>query len=603
MSRQWYSAATTLALLGCFALPVHAEIGIVVYGSKGVDARRTDSGHVALIVTDLCARGIDQVRLCSHDEPQGVVITKYPDLASGYDKTIFVAPLIAHFGAVDDPQSIPVLSSASTLYALQIQYWRDHLKPYLPTLSQAQYREMTRKQSEFNAGRTIRRLLTMEFLAKLLAGHPDQYSINSIAMTEPQSADLIPNGRWREAIGVEHLRSSVIITVPATLRDELQLAPVIDRLQRDPFNVLTNNCSDFTKQGLKAVLGDHGLHIRPRALDPADAWITSPLLVTTGLVQYAKKHALPLHVLWMPMLASTRRPSFSVKPISRGALVPDPNQGKIAFGLKVYVNTLNPLIGATALGVSYASGFARLEKLIYERDGDALSPSGVDLTVDSGRTVSQRNARAVHLFGTPTCWQKKEQQFSRLAVEASETGSLTKAELSLMLLPDRPFLLPRFYERVSALQSQKASLMLGVRDCLHFGCTGGLAQEFLPLAPVTVPVPGRTGIRAMTQSDDSADRAIAFRLMMSVINYDLMSEPRYRQTSAGFDQDWQLLLSTATAEDLRLPLAEQIREGMAECSDKQFAAGRASTDAVRKSMSPVSQMLVWMRRVVYSPVR
>ena len=125
-------ALCVLALSG--STLARADTGIVVYGSKGMDQRRTNSGHISLIVTDLCASGIDQVRECRVGETPGVIITAYSNLASDYGKAVFVVPMLDHFTATKDPALIPVLSSGASLRAAQIEYWRQCLRPYFPPL-------------------------------------------------------------------------------------------------------------------------------------------------------------------------------------------------------------------------------------------------------------------------------------------------------------------------------------------------------------------------------------------------------------------------------------------------------------------------------------
>lgn len=180
---------------------------------------------------------------------------------------------------------------------------------------------------------------------------------------------LIPNGAWREAIGARHVRRATIVSVPAELQQELQLTEFIERSQNEPFNTLSNNFSDFVKKGLLNVLGGYGMRLRPRSLDPADAWITSPLIVATSFLNYANENQVPLNVAFLPMLAGTGRPTASVKSSARGALVPAPNQVKLALSLKLYINALNPLIGTTAFVIDKSSGYSDLEKLVHERDG------------------------------------------------------------------------------------------------------------------------------------------------------------------------------------------------------------------------------------------
>ena len=179
----------------------HAAVGIVVYESKGVDSRRTNSGHIALMATHLCAEGIDQVRSCHAGEEPGVVVTRYLHLAYGYDRSVFVAPLRAHFHATSDPGLIPALTTDETLEALQIAYWRQHLRPYLPPLSQERYEELLHR---FDPGRTVRGILSLETVLGALEPHKNATA--AIALVDPVTREWIPNGHWREAIGAAHVR-------------------------------------------------------------------------------------------------------------------------------------------------------------------------------------------------------------------------------------------------------------------------------------------------------------------------------------------------------------------------------------------------------------
>ena len=55
--------------------------GVIVYESRGLDTRRTQTGHSALVLTQVCADGLISVRPCSSGELPGVVVTRYTNLA------------------------------------------------------------------------------------------------------------------------------------------------------------------------------------------------------------------------------------------------------------------------------------------------------------------------------------------------------------------------------------------------------------------------------------------------------------------------------------------------------------------------------------------
>jgi hypothetical protein len=597
---------TSTVWQGSFA---RADVGLVIYDSKGVDTRRTNSGHIALIVTDLCAKGIEQVRACLPDEEPGVVITRYGNLAAGYEKTVFVSPQRDHFAGTYDLQLVPVLSSGATLEAMQIEYWRKHLKSYLPPLSQERYEVLHEELTRFNAAREIRKTLTLEFIGTALSAHKKHYPTEPIALIDPTTQELIPNGRWREAIGVQQVRSSIIITTPAPLQAELRLVDYIDKAQLEPFNVLSNNCSDFAKGGLSVVLAESDLHFRPRSLDLADAWITSPLWVASDFLKYARKGKHSIKVLSLPMMAGTRVPTSQVRSLSRGSLVPDPNQGKLALGLKTYINTLNPLLGITALSVDRLSRLADLPQLVHERSGGSLSDIANQLSValpDEQRDLRDRQRREqVRVIGTRSCWKGKEQDFATVVSQAVELGLLTKAEKSLTLLRDRPFLLPRLYERLAA-RNGSGSLVEGMKLSLAPGFMRGMALGFRAEASNDTPgvhVPSRKEIREMAASSDRTSELTAFKIMTSVINFDLSSEPGNRRAAQAFDPDWILFESVAEATGLRVPTRGSQAETLESCSCREYDQGLSQIDAVQQERAILSVMAREGRAFLFSPLR
>ncbi|MDQ6708448.1 MAG: hypothetical protein M3Z85_21020, partial [Acidobacteriota bacterium] len=457
------------ALFLCKLPSARADVGIVIYESKGVDARRTDTGHIALISTTLCAEGIDRLRACRPGERSGAVITRYANLASNYAKTVFVTPVLDHFSATDDLDLVPALSSGGTLESMQIDYWRHHLRTYFPPLSQQEYQAMKEQSEKFDAARLVRQVLTFEFLGTVLGSHKKHYPTEPFAIIDPATRELIPNGRWREAVGVQHMRNAVIVTAPATPEQERALIDYIQGPDVQPFQVLTNNCSDFVKYGLMAVYADSGLRFRPSALQVADAWITSPIAVATDFLSFVKREKLPIAVTAAPMFAGTRRVSAPITSISRGALIPNTSQGKIAFALKIYINTLNPLLGLTSFAVDGVSRFADLQELVHRRGGGDLSLLENRIASDPQSSAEARNSlrrEQNRVFGTSSCWKAKREQFATLAAQATEFGVLTPAENTLLLKRSRPFLLPRLYESNAAARHSAGILMAGMQDCL-----------------------------------------------------------------------------------------------------------------------------------------
>lgn len=544
---------------------VRADVGIVIYESKGVDSRRNNSGHIALVATNLCAAGIDQVRTCSTGEEPGVVATRYLKLAWGYDRSVFVVPTRDHFTATSDLEQVPALSDEATLEEMQIAYWRTHLRPYLPPLTHERYEQLRRQAGLSNVGRTVRGIASLETVLGALEPQHRTSPTEPVALLDPLTKELIPNGHWREAVGASHLRTAMMITAPAAAEQEHRLIDFITAENKKPFQAVADNCSDFVERGLLAVYGDSGLRFRPRIANVADAWITNPLGVATDFISFTKRRQMDISVTEIPMIAGTRRATAPIHSLTRGALVPAPSQGKLIFGLKLAMNAVNPLIGLTAFTVDKLSRFTDLEQLQHERAGGDLSRMAFEIN-SKGQTVSPSEMEGwrreqVRVFGTTSCWKAKQEMFARITARAREAEQLTAAEAALLLKPGRPFLLPRLYaETVAGREAQAGGAAENARISAAFGT-------------------GRDEIRRMARSDDRKLQATAFRTMIAVINYDLSSDPFHRRMSTEFDQDWALFLDVAEKCGLSVPAADPARESLAECSCREFERGAEQQDA------------------------
>jgi hypothetical protein len=121
----------------------------------------------------------------------------------------------------------------------------------------------------------------------------------------------------------------------------------------------------------------------------------------------------------------------------------------------------------------------------------------------------------------------------------------------------------------------------------------GLSSNFLPVSALlksttgAVPdasVPGRPRIWDMADSGQSGEQMLALKIMISVINYDLSSEPTHRRTSEQFDQDWQLFVDVAGKNGVRLLDGDFLREPLQVCSCREFDEGKADSDAFGEAL-------------------
>ena len=627
-----------LAVLLIGAPHLLADVGIIAYQSKGSEARRTGAGHIAIIATDLCADSFTDLRACRPGEAPGAVIHHYPEIASGYSKSTIVVPLLDHLVATRDPNKIPVITSGGTLEAMQIEYWRRYLRPYFPPLSPQEYDSMRTEARRFNAGRLFRQVISLDFIGVLLEAHSKHYPTEPFAIPDPVTGELIPDGRWREVIGVSHQRSLVMIVARTRPEQEQRLIDYVRTANEKPFNSLSNNCSDFVKGGLLAVFSISGMTFHPRYTNFANAWVSTPIEVATGFVHYIERNHRPAEVAFVPMLAGTRRPSLWVTSLSRGALVPNPDQGKLSFGIKTFINILNPLLMTSALAADTASHFTNLEKLVHERSGEQLSRLANELAEsphEKHDLLPQIQRTQIRIFGTSSCWSRKQEQFRAITAAAESDGLLRRIDAGSLLKRGRPFLLARQYEKDALALHQGGNLMaviepglpagVGIQmaslrpgatsplataqPCLSTVCPRDLEMGFLPAASASAQhngawhpetVPGREAIRSMADSGVRQLQSSAFRLMATLLNYELTSDPTDRETTEHFDHDWQLFLETAARNGID-PGPEQT--SVEECSSLEYDKGASRTDDFGESMKTPAYLLHQLRAIVYSPVK
>jgi hypothetical protein len=363
-----------------------------------------------------------------------------------------------------------------------------------------------------------------------------------------------------------------VITVQTSPEQENRLIAFVGAVNKQPFQAVADNCSDFVERGLSTVFEDAGLRFRPRIVNVADVWVANPLRVATDFLSFARHQRLPLQVEVVPMIAGTRRPTAPIRSMLRGALVPDPSQGKLMFGVKVAINILNPLLGAAAYGVDKLSRFADLEQLAHERAGGELSRL-TNETETNGAVGSLENKQAlrreqVRVFGTSVCWKAKEEQFAQLAARGHELEVISAAEGALLLKRDRPFLLPQYYTRTA-------------------GASGASRPE----------------IGKMADSDNLDSQLSAFRTMLAVINYNLSSDPVRRRDAEEFDADWELFLHTAEMVGLRVPEGSPARDSVVACSCREFDSGTASRDAFADRRNGRARAARFARALVFARAR
>jgi len=105
----------------------------------------------------------------------------------------------------------------------------------------------------------------------------------------------------------------------------------------------------------------------------------------------------------------------------------------------------------------------------------------------------------------------------------------------------------------------------------------------------------------MAESSEPILRETAFKLMASVINFDLSSEPTERRTVQAFDKDWQLFVQVADNNQLSVGAAAD--ETLEACSCHSFDTGAEHEDALQEARGFPQRVMRAERELVAGPVR
>jgi len=128
--RAIFKLVPCLALLAilAFAVPVRADVAILLEEPYSVDGSLAGTGHSAVYLSNVCAASPTQLRRCEPGE-LGVVLSRYHRVA-GYDW--IAVPVIAYLYAVEKPDQIPLFVDPKMAWFLRNQYRRNHFADIVP---------------------------------------------------------------------------------------------------------------------------------------------------------------------------------------------------------------------------------------------------------------------------------------------------------------------------------------------------------------------------------------------------------------------------------------------------------------------------------------
>ncbi len=216
------------------ALPLHADVGLILSDSTGQGASRyTSAGHSAVYLSNICADGPVHLRPCHADE-HGSVMTNYKGFSEDQDYEWNVVPASIFFYGLENAEDRPLFASESIRYLLQQRY-----------LHQA---------------------------------------LGSVCVTE--DCQVNPNAHWRDTVAETFLRTVYIFSVTTTeAQDRAFLAKWNNAPNREHFNGFTNNCADFAARVMNSFY--------PGALRRnywTDFAMMSPKSAARSMVHYARRH-------------------------------------------------------------------------------------------------------------------------------------------------------------------------------------------------------------------------------------------------------------------------------------------------------------------------
>ncbi len=269
------------------------------YGIFGVI---NPTGHNAIYFERICAATPVKLRRCQAGE-MGVVIARYEGI-DGYDWVAI--PLLPYLYAVENAADVPAHVDRDTVERLRNHYRETHLE---------------------NLGDAL-------------------------------SPGSFLHGGWTQLVGAAYERRIFAFRFETNAeQDDALIRQLNAGPNRTRFNLLFNNCADFSRE----ILNHYFPHVFERNIFP-DAGMTTPKQTTYRLVRYARKHPeTGLAIYEIPQIPGYRHGSHSAKGI-------DESLATTVYAIPIAI--LNPYL-AGGLVVDY---LARGRYHLIPKHPQVLSP-------------------------------------------------------------------------------------------------------------------------------------------------------------------------------------------------------------------------------------
>jgi hypothetical protein len=254
----------------------NAQAALLLEEPYGFFGTVNPTGHTALYFAHICAENLTTLRRCEPGE-MGSVISRYGNI-DHYDW--LAVPLIPYLYSVEEATSVPSLVDRATVTRLRNEYYEAHL----------------------------------------------------MGLGEHVSRGSFWKGGWSQLIGAAYERRVYALQFETTqAQDDALISLMNDKTNKSHFQLLFNNCSDFSRW----VLNQYFPRTFRRGVFP-DAGMTTPKQIARKLEVYAKKHPeVQLRIFEIPQIPGNRRASHSNKSIS---------ESLITTGYAIPITIVNPYL-------------------------------------------------------------------------------------------------------------------------------------------------------------------------------------------------------------------------------------------------------------------
>lgn len=207
------------------------KIALLLEEPYGHFGAMNPTGHAAIYLSDVCAETPVRVRRCDPGET-GVVISRYHEV-DGYDW--IAMPLLPYLYAVNSPDQIPLEVDNKLAMQMRNAYRRKYLRDFVPD----------------------------------------------------GSDHTVPNGDWTELVGEAYSRKIYGFALETTpQQDDALIATLNDHRNHSHFNLLFNNCANFSEELLNFYY-PHSIHRN----FIADVGLMTPKQTAHSMEKYARRHS------------------------------------------------------------------------------------------------------------------------------------------------------------------------------------------------------------------------------------------------------------------------------------------------------------------------